>query len=734
VLVGCVVAVSLVPASAPADGVASSSQLPDARVNEPVTLPSDSSLSAALPPSSGHGTTTASGESPWKPELPVRAAADGDGVAYSGLAPASEGSGNTASVGGDTFLATRSTSGWRTTDLTPPIENAVGLYQGFSGTLSLALLSSFEVPAVTAAPPGCDVLYSRPGGTYQPVFTTTDTPGNCGVPVLAGVSGDERSVLFESEARLTPDATEEGNEGVGTATYNLYDSFAGNTYLVNKLPGGAAPANAAVGGLETEPEHSPPNNLYGGHVYGGAVNADGSRVFWTDLSTGALYVREDPAAPDATTLPIAEEASFRGASADGSNAFFTDSRRLTADATAESEKPDLYVCELPSFGAACRFTDLSPDTHSGEAVDVLGVLGNSDDGSHVYFVAEGLLAENENAAHETATAGQPNLYLAVGGRVTFIATLSPADDTIIRAHPGGEEATGDWQAPLSTRTAEVTPDGQAVEFMSHRSLTGYPNNNLAEVYVFQAADGQLSCASCRSSGAAPASIRPESQSESVGGFVMLPWASTALANRRPSSIYQLRSLSASGGRVFFDSEQPVVPAAPTGVDSVYEWERVGEGSCSGASATAANGGCVYLLSGSESDEESTFIDADESGANVFFTTRAHLVPEDRNDQMDVYDARVDGGISRQTTACTGTGCQGVPPAAPTFATPASTTFSGTGNFPPPLPESVPRPKKTATQIRSAQLSKALKSCHRDKSKKKRSTCEKTAHKKYGRGQ
>jgi hypothetical protein len=214
---------------------------------------------------------------------------------------------------------------------------------------------------------------------------------------------------------------------------------------------------------------------------------------------------------------------------------------------------------------------------------------------------------------------------------------------------------------------------------------------------------------------------------------MLPWASTALTNRRTSSIYQLRSLSASGGRVFFDSEQSVVPTASTGVDSVYEWEQVGEGSCSGASATAANGGCVFLLSGNASDEESTFIDADESGANVFFTTRTQLVSEDRNDQTDVYDARVDGGFPRPTIACTGTGCQGVPPAPPLFATPSSATFNGVGNYPPPLPRSVSKPKKTAVQIRSGKFSKALKACKKDRNKMKRSTCEKSARKKYGRG-
>ena len=80
--------------------------------------------------------------------------------------------------------------------------------------------------------------------------------------------------------------------------------------------------------------------------------------------------------------------------------------------------------------------------------------------------------------------------------------------------------------------------------------------------------------------------------------------------------------------------------------------------------------------------------------------------------------RVDGGFASVSSACTGSGCQGVPPAAPLFATPASVTFAGTGNFPPPPPVAVkPKPKPKP------------KKCPRGK-RRKHGKCVKTAKKKH----
>jgi hypothetical protein len=157
--------------------------------------------------------------------------------------------------------------------------------------------------------------------------------------------------------------------------------------------------------------------------------------------------------------------------------------------------------------------------------------------------------------------------------------------------------------------------------------------------------------------------------------------------RNLANEFQPRWLSANGSRVFFDSEQPLAPQDTNGVIDVYEWERPASGSepnnscnLSSPNYSKRDDGCVYLLSGGQSPDGSFFADADAEGNNAFFTSRGTLTPEIGDENVAMYDARVGGGIRELSTACVGTGCQGVPPAPPIFATPSSVTYDGVGNF------------------------------------------------------
>jgi hypothetical protein len=135
---------------------------------------------------------------------------------------------------------------------------------------------------------------------------------------------------------------------------------------------------------------------------------------------------------------------------------------------------------------------------------------------------------------------------------------------------------------------------------------------------------------------------------------------------------------------------------------------------------------VFLISGGESSSFSWFVDASSNGNDVFFDTRQQLTPEDRVGKFELYDARVDGGFPHPSLACTGTGCQGIPPSSPQFATPASATFGGGGNPLPTSPGSVHK-----TQTRAQKLAKALKSCRRKRIRRRRRSCEAHAHRLYG---
>ena len=186
----------------------------------------------------------------------------------------------------------------------------------------------------------------------------------------------------------------------------------------------------------------------------------------------------------------------------------------------------------------------------------------------------------------------------------------------------GDYQPGDWVQGLGHRTAEVTPDGQSLVFMSSQSLEavgyphGYPNEGLYEVYMYEAQGGQLFCVSCASNGA-PAQENEQAKAgeDPTAGYLPVSWSNT----------YQPRWISEDGSRVFFDSVEPLVPQDTNGKQDVYEWERDGSGSCEEAD------GCVYLLSGGTGGSASWLLDASADGDDVFIISRSELVPGDTYD-------------------------------------------------------------------------------------------------------
>ncbi len=341
----------------------------------------------------------------------------------------------------------------------------------------------------------------------------------------------------------------------------------------------------------------------------------------------------------------------------------------------------------------------------------MGVLGVSEDGKDVYFVAKGILSGASSEGAEPVE-GEPNLYLSHdGGTPVFIATLSNADGSGVNPFAEHNKGNvGDWQPDLGHRTARVTGDGGSALFMSTQSLSvvgyphGYPTGGGEEVYVYEAGSNNLYCASC-------GSTRGEAY-----GYLPISWRENTLP----------QWISEDGNRVFFNSLTPLVAQDTNGKQDVYEWEREGAGTCTIGSGV--NGGCVFLLSGGTSQADSWLIGASASGNDVFVAARAQLVPEDQNDAFDLYDVRVDGVKPVSSPECTGTGCQGLPAPPPTFATPSSVTFNGVGNFSPTAPITIKAKAKPLS--RAQKLADALKVCRKE-TKRKRTSCEAQARKRYG---
>jgi hypothetical protein len=214
-----------------------------------------------------------------------------------------------------------------------------------------------------------------------------------------------------------------------------------------------------------------------------------------------------------------------------------------------------------------------------------------------------------------------------------------------------------------TRAARVSADGQTLLFRS----VGRASE--PELYLYRTGQG-ISCISCNPTGEAPAGPA------GVQGIPM------PLLNATRFNPLMTRNLSRDGRRAFFDSADRLVSSDHNKVNDVYEWEAKGKGSCN---EEAVAGGCLYLISGgAEGAGPSWFGDADEEGKNVFFFTAQPLVAQDRDELVDVYDARVGGGIAKQeeepTVPCEGeAGCRGAAPLPPSTPSPGSTSFTGRGN-------------------------------------------------------
>jgi DNA-binding beta-propeller fold protein YncE len=336
---------------------------------------------------------------------------------------------------------------------------------------------------------------------------------------------------------------------------------------------------------------------------------------------------------------------------------------------------DLYSWDR----ATHQLTDLTPDSTEANGAEVKGVIGASDDGSYVYFVAMGDL-DGPGGPAERAPGGAVNLYVWHGGSSEFITHLGAADDN--------QNWTNEAENSHPDTTGRVSADGHTVVFATARKLTAYDNQGIEEFYRYNTASG-LTCVTCNPTGK-PATRGPTLSSNVSGRAIEF------------YHYFPIRHfVSSDGSRVFFESAEKLVAADTNGdqgcpsverpyhpdpsCQDIYEWEAPGRGSCTEASSaySAQDGGCFYLISPGTTSAPSYFDDASASGDDVFFFTGDQLVPQDRDGITDVYDASAGGGLAAQYASeppgCAGEACRGSGSAAPHAAGAGSGAFSGPGN-------------------------------------------------------
>jgi hypothetical protein len=611
-------------------------------------------------------------------------AADGEAVRLTAKEPQPG-----APSAGEFYVATRGAGGWIAEDIMPP-ESYDGVtcpsYQrvyAYSDQLTKEVMlagggsrasasNPYENPescnpegrqVVSGEPVGYENLLVRDNATGAYQLVNVLPPGVTPADAhFQAASADLGHVIFTETSPLAA--------GAAYGVENLYEWDEGAVRLVSVLPDGTAVPGSLAAKAGTA-EHE------------GVVSSDGSHVLFT--YGGALYDRIG----GQRTVQIDEQqggsgpsggGSLKAATADGSQVFFLDESKLTADSTAEAGEPDLYECTLPEGASRCELADLTVAA-AGEHADVLRVTPLGDhDSSYVYFVAEGVLAFNTreftngegNTVVEGAEAGKENLYLWNGEKTTFIAT---GEGVYGRPFVGGRVG------------GRISPDGKWLAFETQKSLTGYDDVSGAELFLYSAGSGShpptLACASCNPTGEPGVGVVPEGggidETEGSGGYF-----------EEKDGVFLGRHLLTDAGQVFFQTAEALVPSDTNGQLDVYEYEDGG----------------AHLISSGTSSFESNLEGASESGDDVFFRSDQALVPQDNQEgQVVIYDARVAGGFAEPSSppACTtADACRApVAPQPSVYGAPASQTFSGVGNLAPleTTPKVKPKAKAKAKPVK-----------------------------------
>lgn len=635
-----------------------------------------------------------------------------------------------------TYLASRGSTQWTSVGALPPSSRGVfGTVQNWDEDLNRVYQGAYVAGQGRA-------IFERDMDTG---VETTIATGSSGPIVYVGGTPDGSFAYFESFSALTPNATEGfGNVYVWNAetrTLRLASALNDETEGEGLSEGAVAGAYPWFTGGEFE------YGAYLGYYLPsvGAVSGDGEDLYFSTLTAPhRLYVREhadrpqsplnggectDPSlactveasAPQGIVDPEGTKWARFESSAEneegGSYAYFVSPEKLTPGATtgAGDEGADLY--RFDTFTGELK--DLVVDHEAGDpaGAEVIATLGTGGGGAYVYFVANGVLAsganhgdcERPNGNHEEVqefVEGTCNLYVWHDEEIEYIDPV----------HPDGSNSSDlyDWSpveypvTPANQKSSRVSADGRYLVFSSRASLTGYENEGVREWYRFDgsAPRGATNpvCISCDPGGAPPSGGPSLS---SIYPFYLAP------SNVRAG--YVRRNLSANGDRFFFETPDALVPSDTNGVNDVYEWEAVGApgGSCT---AEEADGGCLFLISTGESPSPSYFSDADLEGKNVFFyTSQPKLVRQDTDELVDVYDARIGGGLPSQNEVVvppcgSGSSCR----SSATPPPPASST--GTNTFVGP-----PNPKP---QTCKPGAKKGKRSCGRHGKKKR--------HKKHGK--
>lgn len=590
------------------------------------------------------------------------------------------------------YFFTRLPGGWQITSATPQPEAGEATYEPelYSPDLTQLGLATYTQTKLGSHSAQQEFIVGPPGGLYTAVVSSPFSHReNVGGGVAIYDTWVAASADFHKLVLRTTDHALLGPSTGTTEGYDLYEWSNGQlrqlNVLTNGSPLGACGASIVRGdegyeGGEQAAVLSSPN----------AVSADGSRIFFEAVpgnncsEPSHLYMR----AGGTETVDIGAY-KFRGANAAGSELLLEQDNSGTLDFV-------LYDTATAStkhlFSAGLQWLIVSKEFNA------------------VYFESSRLTPEAPSLA-----SGEEDLYRYDIRTKTLHFIVSAK----------GEGATGGGFS--------VSPDGRYFYFASH-GVNGVPggSGNVTEVYRYDNAESVVQCMSCASS------FDPEPK---VSATFLPEGANVGLDNGLVNGTPEPMVASANGDYVFFDTASQLVPQDINGEivpvvgeghslstanffysesSDVYEWRKNGVHGCTHVQ------GCLALITDGKDGFKNMLLGTTPSGDDVFFATHSQLVPQDQDTGGDVYDARIGGGFpppASPPVECEGDACQS-PLAAPIDTTPASLTFSGSGNPTSALATPKPKAKPTVKSCGQGMVRKKGKCVKKPRAKTKKGRAKK----------
>jgi hypothetical protein len=567
-------------------------------------------------------------------------------------------------------LYMRDTSDGTTTPLDDPASSGAAHYEGAAQDGSLVFFSSGEaLGGEPLLPPG--VVYNPgvgPGDNELYEFNTTDrqigpAPPMSAVPVSGGNLSFSTSLAAETHGEVSTRALESESNFVATEGATSIPVVSSAGFLPGeKLYVGA---NSGLGSTGEQCPHPP-----------GGEERWSFEVTITGASDATHLALSEPLPPGYCvfrSVPIVYqgETSLTLNTTAGvvpDEILEVEGERVTVESVIDATHVAIRGHVALAHPAGASITSVKVQDGS-----VIGVTAISNDGSHVYFVAENVLAENRGSQGTQAQVYKPNLYVfdTASGQTTFIATLASPDvndclpncsqenpytDTHLESVgnvepsrlPGffGVQGNGDGLVaePDVARPAVPTPNGSVLVFDSSGDLTGQdPGPATTLSAEAQLGDRTITVASTKGFAVGHTIAIGAGLDEELGVVESIPDATQlVLTETGPAGVIGLIDNHSTGAVVTqLHSELYRYEASNNSLTCI---------SCTPAGVTPTGSATLGAAGGGSYGPPMTAVPMNESGSEVFFQTPDPLVSGDVNggtfangpfgstaESMDVYE-------------------------------------------------------------------------------------------------